>query len=68
MRHCVLLMAFFVAAQTSILGSDQPRPINPEDVLTKFVQVVGEPTASIKSSITAPMDTLKDLFDSANAR
>jgi hypothetical protein len=52
MRHCVLLMAFFVAAQTSILGSDQPRPINPEDVLTKFVQAVGEPTADIKSSIT----------------
>jgi hypothetical protein len=52
MRHCVLLMAFFVAAQTSILGSDQPRPINPEDVLTKIVQAVGEPTADIKSSIT----------------
>ena len=47
-----LVMTLLVVAQTRVVSSDQPRSINPEDVLTKFVQVVGGPTASINSSIT----------------
>lgn len=45
-------MAFLVVAQTSAVSADQSHRINPEDVLSKFVQAVGEPTANTKSSVT----------------